>query len=469
MSAPLFDMAPDAMGASLADPMGASGVSRLAHLVELHRAGHFDPTAGPASSAMAARLAQHAMDGMDDPTAGGLTPALAAPATPSLSPSGQVPVSNVDMGSQKPGASFLDQFATGLSEQNMPKPTGYQSPMEQFLTTLLGTGLKTFASAQTHEMSDKQRLTDALEARTADMNRRNLDLQDRKALLATEHGYRTGETAAQIAGQAKAKSDADAADQRAVPASLARMLGQPELAGQKFPSNVYEGFVRAAAGIREAGIRASSGGGSGGGSSASETRQQALRRSILNDRASRMLAANESDRKTAESMGSSKADKAEARARIAKRNADLEGVYAKMVSLEDEISGDGGTPSGITVRAGGANPVSAESPVADHTAEIASLRAEAKRVNQEMNASGALSGDRRSQATRRMAQIEGRMRQLGTSLNAVSGIESTPDGARQLGRDSGATPPAKVPVLGPNNEKGMALPGQQLQGGWRYV
>lgn len=465
MSTVPFDFGPDAMNASLNDPMALNGVNRLTHLVELHRAGHFDPTAGPASSALAARLAQHAMGGMVDPTAG--TAAMTeAPATPGLEPSGMVLEGAPDLGGQKPGASFMDQLANSINaDDSMPHATGDQSSGAQFLTELLRSAAQSYGVVHGKEMSDKQRLTDALEARTADRNRRNLDLQDRRDLLKTEHGYREGESVASDTRRTKAKADEVKAGQRPISPTLARMLGDPSLAGQTYDEALVAHLESSVQSRRAAEVRGSS----RGGADDNLSKQDALRYKVLNGRLDKMDQADVRDFNAMNAMGATREVKQALWAKIQARDKDRQAVQQQVTDMENGFMGKPATPAGVTTDAGGANPTSPEAMAADPTAEIASLRAEAKRVNRDMSATGAMSADRQAQARVRMGQIEQRMRQLGTSLNAVSGVEATPTGARQIGRDAGAMPPTKVPVLGPNGEKGMALPGQQLQGGWRYV
>ena len=221
--------------------------NRIDHLAALHNAGMFNPNAGPASAAIAAHVAAHALSGMADPMAGvPLTPDATAP-SPTLAPSAQVTTPGNDLGSQSPGRSFLDQLASGIADSRLPGPSGYQSNGDQFLTALLGTAMRSFAGAQGQDMSDREKLQNAMEARTSDLNRRNMDLADKKDLMATESGLQAKNEAARIKAESGARTAEDQAKQASsmvtVDRTLANLIGHPEMTGTSIDRDLRDRLI----------------------------------------------------------------------------------------------------------------------------------------------------------------------------------------------------------------------------------
>ena len=327
--------------------------NRIDHLAALHNAGMFNPNAGPASAAIAAHVAAHALSGMADPMAGvPLTPDATAP-SPTLAPSAQVTTPGNDLGSQSPGRSFLDQLASGIADSRLPGPSGYQSNGDQFLTALLGTAMRSFAGAQGQDMSDREKLQNAMEARTSDLNRRNMDLADKKDLMATESGLQAKNEAARIKAESGARTAEDQAKQASsmvtVDRTLANLIGHPEMTGTSIDRDLRDRLIEAAAQRRAAG--------GGAGASAQGTKQEQLQYRIWNGRIDKMDAADNRDLQIISNPTTPKDVRTAAWAKMTARSADRAGVTSQIEAMEDTWLTRGG--GGKAPAAGTTKPATA--------------------------------------------------------------------------------------------------------------
>lgn len=175
--------------------------------------------------------------------------------------------------------------------------------------------------------------------------------------------------------------------------------------------------------------------------------------------------------------GASKSERATIEQNIARLEADHE---ARMREREGLLGDGGGEPAGGPGTAAPAPSAPPTAAPADSGAEVAKLKREAKQRQGELKATGALSGQRRTQAQGRLNAIQKRLMELGDpGLNALSnkqgyGVQTSAPAptavtdqaiaaVRGLGLDSkGLEKWLKAVVDGETREQGLAAEGVQI-------
>jgi len=293
------------------------------------------------------------------------------------------------------GASFLDRFAGGLDGMQAPTPNPFSSGGNQFLTAMLGGAAKGFSASRLKDVAAKQKIQDALDERSKDINRRNADVSDQ---LAVARGTSTMNEGAKRRGELlRSQLDEKAADAAAarentgvIPRRLAAAMGKPELTGTAINPTSLAHLMNS--------FFPQSGASGAGGPKDNWTRSDLSRWNRYQTRVGQMDSRNIEDTKLLQGdIGED--DAAAIRLRIEKRQTDSDALQAEMAKIEDKYD-----PAGVKPAAPSTEPAAA----------------------------------------------------------ALQGL--TPAG----GPNPFGGQTAKVPVMGPNGETGVALPGQTLPPGWRW-
>lgn len=163
-----------------------------------------------------------------------------------MQPSDPVTVPSLTTGGQSPGQSFGDKWALGFDGSSLPRPSGYQSTGDQFLTALLGQTLKSAAATRLRSIDERDATQKALALNTQRINEANADATRRyhaERLRTMDARHERRMAAADRASEREADYNRD---HFTLTSAHLRAAGMPrEMLGMPISNAEYGQFVRA--------------------------------------------------------------------------------------------------------------------------------------------------------------------------------------------------------------------------------